>query len=153
MRAVKRLLFCTLLLLISCGGLNSKQRASSGTALAALQKVKAATEVGVNYNNYGQLLIDAKAAVNEATRILPDGELKTELNAAMDGYADAAQVWGFKIQNNGFFYERGEPKPITDKYNFRDKIDSYGFTWGETVLQIIWAATKLHLDKVESLLR
>lgn len=70
---------------------------------------RAATQVGVNYQTYGQLLIEAKAKVNEAVKSLPDGELKTEMSRAMDSYADAATVWGRKIEGHNLYGDNSEP--------------------------------------------
>jgi hypothetical protein len=150
--------------LASCGGLNSKQREVAlnskqrevaSAALNTLEKIHASTQVGVSLNNYILLLLEAKAKVHEASRELPDGKLKTELNAAIDGYSDAAQVWNFKIQHNGLFYEKSGPTPITDKYKLQDVIAKtpYGMLEGDKVTQIIWAATKPHLDKAETLMK
>ncbi len=40
------------------------------------KEMYAQPSVGVNYQQYGSLVIDAKASVNEASAVLPDGELK-----------------------------------------------------------------------------
>ncbi len=80
--------------LFSCAKAPTKETTE---AVAALQKLQAATQVGVNYQTYGQLLIEAKAKVNEAVKSLPDGELKTEMSGAMDSYADAATVWASRL--------------------------------------------------------
>src|SRR5262249_13298421 len=74
-------------------------RVAEGTAKAinALGRIEAAVEVGVTYGRLGELLGDAKAAVNEAERVLPSGEMRTNLSGAMRAYVDARQVWDFKI--------------------------------------------------------
>jgi hypothetical protein len=60
-------------------------------AIGALKKIQAGTQVGINYQEYGRLLIEAKAKVNDALPSLAEGKLKEELSGAMDAYADAAQ--------------------------------------------------------------
>ena len=50
--------------------LTEKQKAAAADAIKALGRIDAAVEVGVTYQQYGQLVIDAKAVVNEAERIL-----------------------------------------------------------------------------------
>src|SRR3954470_23947495 len=75
--------------LSNCGGLSSKQRSAVDDAMKSLRKLAAATQVGVNYQQYGMLVIEAQAQVNDALAVLPEAELKTEMNAAMEGYADA----------------------------------------------------------------
>jgi phage gp46-like protein len=80
-------------LVSACGGLSSQQQTSANEALKALKKVQAATQVGVNSSQYGQLVIEAQAAVNDASSKLPDGELKKELQAAIEAYGDAPDAW------------------------------------------------------------
>jgi hypothetical protein len=80
-------------LVSACGGLSSQQQTSANDALKALKKVQAATQVGVNYPQYNQLVIEAQAAVNDASVKLPDGDLKKELQATIEAYADAGEGW------------------------------------------------------------
>ena len=151
---MRRLPFIFLtILVVGCGGLSSKQRSAADESVKALRKIAAATEVGVNYQTYGQLLIDAKAKVNEAKDVLLDGDLKTEMNAAMDSYGDAATVWGTKIQNQGYFYEIGETKPITDKYKLQEIAKNNLLIDGDIVIKIIWAEARTHLEKADTLLK
>jgi hypothetical protein len=107
-------------LLTACGGLSSKQQAAVDEALKALKKVDAATSVGVNYQQYGSLVIDAKASVNEASALLPDGELKKELAAAMEAYADAADAWQWKVRGIGSIYNQEGKlgQELFPKYSF-----------------------------------
>src|ERR1044072_8805055 len=81
-------------LFAACGGLSSEQRRVSDDAIKALRKIEAATQVGVNYQLYGQMVIEAKAQVNEVAAKLPDGELKSELISSIDAYAEAGEAWG-----------------------------------------------------------
>ncbi|HEV7889070.1 MAG TPA: hypothetical protein VGP08_00455 [Pyrinomonadaceae bacterium] len=104
-------------LLAACGGLSSKQEAAIANAMKALQKLNAATEIGVNYQSYQPLLIEAKAQVNDAESVLPDGELKSELSAAMDAYADAGDAWGA-------FIREGKGDEV-DSFLLLNKIESF----------------------------
>ncbi len=47
----------------------------------------------VNYQLYGQLVIEAKVEVNEVAAKIPDGELNGELISAID----ADEAWGATI--------------------------------------------------------
>ena len=125
-------------------------------AVAALKKIQAATQVGVSYQQYGLLLIEAKAKTNEATAKLPDGALKTDLTTAMDSYADAGTVWGIKIQRYSLYGDGSEPDksliakyqlPVApDKYTKRVSVD------GDDALQIIWRRADTHLTQVSKFL-
>ena len=85
--------FC---LLAAACGLSAKQQATND-ALDALWKIDAALKVRVVYRDYSQLVTEAQAKVDKASSLLPDGELKKELNAAMDAYKDAK--WAWEISN------------------------------------------------------
>lgn len=144
----------TYLLLAACGGLSSKQQASADDAMKALRKLGAATQVGVNYQQYGSLVIDAQAEVNGALAVLPDGELKKEMNAAMEAYADASQVWSKKIAERGIYQDEEPGKTVIPKYSLKTEKTFPGElikTDPDDALQAIWAAARLHLDKASSL--
>src|SRR5437868_9197998 len=102
------------LMLPGCG-LSSKQRDATRDAIQSLKRIQAATEVGVNYQAYGQLLIDAQAKANDAKSLLPDSELRNRLSEVIGTYKDANQIWTKKIENGndllGFMI-----KDILEKY-------------------------------------
>lgn len=140
-------------MIAACGGLSGKQKSAAQDAIAALKKIQAATQVGVNYQQYGMLLIEAKDKVNSANTALPDGELKTELNAAMDAYTDASAGWGAHIQN-GFFRADSElGQQLIQKYSVKTFGDTKRPLIDQTdMLNKIWAAASPHVDRAVSLL-
>jgi len=58
-----------------------------------LNKISAATEVGVSYRDYRELVIDAKGKINSVD-VSDD-----RLNAAIEMYIDALNIWKYKIEN------------------------------------------------------
>lgn len=146
------LLIIALVLLTGC---NSKQKEATAKAVESLKKVQAGTQVGVNYSNYGQLLIDAKAKVNEASTLLPNGKLKDELNATMDAYQDAGQVWNEKIQQHDLYSGFGIGQGLIEKYSIPTTDAAYkpaGLTASsDLAMQVIWMAADTHLKNVDSL--
>ncbi|MFH1219043.1 MAG: hypothetical protein V1694_01140 [Candidatus Eisenbacteria bacterium] len=116
---VMAITLCVLLSLTSgCGDSAAKRKAAAeratrrdavANAIDALRKMEAATQVDVSYEQYGQLLIDAKAKVNNALSVLPDTvpalkDLSTELSGAVDNYYSAKVEWGYKIKWQGSDY-------------------------------------------------
>ncbi len=81
--------------LIGCN-LFSRESGQVKEALAALGKLDAGTQVGVNRPEYSRLLLEAQAKVNEATETLPEGDLRKELLLAMQSYKDAQTIWDRK---------------------------------------------------------
>jgi hypothetical protein len=107
----------------STGEQQTKKESSPPAALDAIKalwKIESATQVSVNYIQYSQLVIDAKAQVNEASAVLPDGELKTELNAAMDAYADVVLVWKEQVDGARHLWTDLEPgQTLAPKYSLK----------------------------------
>ena len=148
---------------------SGKQKAAAADAIKALGKVKAAVEVGVNNKKYSELVIDAKATVNEAKGTLPEGELSKCLMDAMDAYADARTVWDYKIQFGQVMFDIPLPvgmnveyhKDLMQKYNLPIKTDEEASKRGQknqvtdcdTAMQIIWKVARTKLDKARSLVK
>ena len=74
------------------------QPASIGGAVSSLNKLEAATQVGVAKSEYRSLLIEAKAKVKTAEKDLDSGSLKRHLSNAISAYQAAATIW-----DDGFF--------------------------------------------------
>ena len=144
-------------LLVACGGLSSKQKTAADNALKSLKKIEAATQVGVNYQQYGQLVIDAKAQVNEAASVLPDRDLKKELNATMEAYTDASQAWSTKVSSLSLKPDTEPGATLMRRYNLK----THSFKAGSTELvwlsedearQAAWSAAAEHLLTAQKLL-
>ncbi|RJP90939.1 MAG: hypothetical protein C4518_08575 [Desulfobacteraceae bacterium] len=142
-----------ILLFVSCG-LSSKQKTSAEESMKSLRKLAAAVQVGVNYIQYSSFIIDAQALVNDSLTVLPEGELKKEINASMEAYVDARKVWSCKIDPYNSY-----PETLISKYSLKktgvdamflqekDKIVS-----NDKAISIIWGIALIHLNKAESLL-
>lgn len=96
---ISAIIFCA-----SCANsLPPEALSATKEAVSALQKLNAATDVGINQVEYGKLLIDAQAKVNQASSKLKDGELKTEIKSAMECYVDAKSLWTEKKTEEALF--------------------------------------------------
>jgi hypothetical protein len=145
-----------LLLAAACSGPDKtpppdQGRVAAAEAVKALRKVEAATQVGVTREQYGQLLIDAKAASNEAARLLPDGELKTELAEAVDAYADGLELWGQQVVQA----ETPAGRKVVGKYGAEPKnITNAGpvVLTREPFQQLVWPVARQRLKRVAGLL-
>lgn len=147
-------IFIAATVFFSCSEVSPKQRVAADEALKALRKIVAATQVGVNYMKYGSLVIDAQAEVNEVLPVLPDGDLKKEMSAAIEAYADAAQVWSAKISGELPWdllspVDDGLGKILIPKYNLTP---SLGIAVPpESAVQQIWAIGRKHVDTASKL--
>ena len=142
-----------ILFVASCAKPKPKENKEVEAAIKALRKVQAATQVGVNYQQYGITVIDAKAATNEALGTIPDGDLKKELVGAMDAYSDVNAVWGEKIAGRPYLWTDDEPgKSIVPKYSIPVSEGYGGLKKADLDLsmQLIWAAADAHLNIADS---
>jgi hypothetical protein len=133
--------------------LSPQAKTAARDALKALRKMAGATEIGINFQEYGSRVIDAKADVEEGLRQIPDGDLKTEISLAMDAYADAAKAWNEMIRYD-FLMVKFEPGATFQKKYSIPVDTSIGdpIMRRNVVLSTIWQAARTHLERAESLL-
>lgn len=166
---------------LSTCSLSGQKNIAAQNALKALKKVQAAVEVGTQYQQYNQLVIEAKAAVNDASSQLPEGELKGELEAAIEAYADAGEGWAkSEISNQPLIGQKrilrlkslyGEElvgQRLREKYRiktfmealYEGKKDTMGvigstadYLMTDDMLHAIWKEAQGHIKRAEELLR
>jgi len=123
-------------------------------SIKTLEKIEAASQVGVNKIQYQSLLVEAKTAVNQSNEILPESELKIELNAAMESFSDANN-FGFDPKAFVIFgFTSDEVRAINKKYRIDQSPDNklgQGSVENGVALKIIWTAASEHLKKAKDL--
>jgi hypothetical protein len=151
-------------------------RSIANNSLKALKKIHAATQSGVKYDPYSQLVIEAQAAVNEDSSNLPDGELKKELKDALDAFNDAKWAWEISRQSpasngrdnfimaaeyqdlNSLSLDRKtqtQARALLKKYSITSGDESVGelaLISTNDVLQAIWRAAEKHVNRASELL-
>lgn len=141
-------------------------------AIKALRRLDSATKAGVTRTEYGSRLIDAKAAIDDLLPRIADGELKSEIEAAMHEYVSAGDIWQlvYNINVDEIRDGRGAagtiigvPKWLVEKYNLTadDPGGSEQTSFGtvhhppryltNSILSTVWRTAKNHLDKAAQL--
>lgn len=116
-------------------------------AYAELLKVQAGTQAGANYNHYNRLVSEAKAKVNVASKTLPEGELKTDLEAVMDNYVDAVTVWNARIDGRSLSVYSEPGYSLLPEYSI--EVDGNGTAGdNEKILRVIWAQADKRLKRL-----
>jgi len=69
--------------------------------LDALVKMRTVAEVGVNYRDYGQALIEVKLVVERNLPKISDQDLKKDFDRALNNYALVKDVWALTIAGKG----------------------------------------------------
>ncbi len=135
--------------------LSAREMVAARGALKALRKVAAAEEVAPNYEQYVELLLEVKGEVDGYLADLHPGEVKYELNSALEAYMDLLRAWnatrglltipiiGYEPQRTlivkyGIPIDRRGDMPIMD---FQGAV----FT--------IFKAAREHIDRASALLR
>ncbi len=141
-------------------------------AIRFLRKLDSATSAGVTRAEYGTRLIDAKASVDDLLPRVADGDLKSEIDAAMREYVSAGEIWQllYNINVDEIRSNRGAagtiidvPKWLVEKYNLKpdDPGGSEQTSFGtvthppryltSSILSVVWRVAKAHLDKAAQL--
>jgi hypothetical protein len=125
-------------------------------AYTALRKLSAAAQIGLPYGQYGGLLVETKALVDESLSTLPDGALKANLAAAAEAYADAGQAWS-AAQGVGALPIAAEPgATLMKKYSIKPAVNALGQEdrlMLDATLTAIWAAANAQLNNVGPMLK
>jgi hypothetical protein len=155
-----------------------RAKAGVSTALKALRLMAGATDVGINFQEYGRRMIDAKADVEGSLSGIPESELRSEIEASLLAYVDAGRAWNELIRrgrpiNNSSLFPDSDPfaDTIQKRYSIpTETIDpsavmspevvrvtrpenrkAFRSMSGTVVLNTIWSAARKHLEKAESL--
>jgi hypothetical protein len=124
-------------------------------SLKLLRKMASATEVGINFQEYGKRVIDLKADVDEELAQLPESELKQEIKLAAEAYVDAGTAWNEMLRYD-FMLTSFEPaRSFQKKYSIPgEKTDSRGGLRLDknVVLSTIWGAARKHIDRATQLM-
>jgi hypothetical protein len=123
----------------------------AGEAIKSLKKLSAATDVGVNFQDYGRRVIDVKAEVEELLLNIADEFIKNEIKSAMEAYVDAGSAWNFTVQNRGVLFIDFEPAiTLRPKYNLpTSRLGSMTLISKEAALSTIWAKAKAHIENAQ----
>lgn len=123
----------------------------AANAIKALRQLSAATDVGVNFQDYGRRVIDVKAEVEDFLPNIDDEYVKNEIKLAMNAYADASSAWNFSVQNRGYLFIDFEPAiTLRPKYNIpTTQLGRLTLISNETALSTIWSAAKTHIENAQ----
>jgi hypothetical protein len=141
-------------LCFSCTAGSAKRQTAFDATVKALRKIEASTQAGVNYQQYSQLIIDAKTQIDESSVILSEYKLKQDISWVMDAYVDAGTLWGKKIKGNRSLYDNEIPgNDLITKYSLKTKQNSHsGYAWQEAdideSMQEIWRQAAQRLNEI-----
>jgi len=145
-------------------------------AYAALRKLAEAAKIKLPSGQYGNLLIETKTVVEEASTEISDYSLKNEIARTLEAYYDAGQAWGAaRAYDTSRAYGPGRPPwgaarvieqriPVDSepgatlmrKYQIKPGVNRLGQADHlelDTALKAIWEAAGARLNYVASLIR
>ncbi len=94
-------------------------------AYNSLRRLAEAGQLRVPYSQYSAQLFEAKAVVDEALGVLPDGDaIKIDLTRALEVFTDVARAWG-AVNRNGRIPINTEPgSSLMEKYNIKAELNA-----------------------------
>ncbi len=99
------------------GGLSSEQKKEAKEAVEALQKIQAGEESGlVSLMTITPMIVEAKAQVSQAHAILPDGDLRNNLDIAIEAYIGANGLWADGVMNDKYVCDDDKVKEYRRKF-------------------------------------
>ncbi len=116
-------------------------------AIKALRRMSAAAEVGVIFTEYSSRLIDTKAAVDEATEILPENALNSELQMAVRAYVDAGQAWNKMNKDEILINSDDTFWYLVNQYSLRPDVSNpeIPVLTRQLVLSTLWQRANIHV--------
>lgn len=132
--------------------LSIKSNDEAANAIKSLRKLAAATDVGVNFQDYGRRVIDVKAEVEDYLTRVEDGYRKEQIRLSMQAYADAGSAWNEMIRYDFMLPEFEPAKSLQKKYSIPTVTSPGGSATmpRRIVLSTIWAIARKHIENAAS---
>lgn len=124
----------------------TKSADAVANALKALRKLSSATEVGINFRDYGSRVVDVKTELNELLPTITEGRTKEAIQSAMSAYQDAGTLWNGYIQST-YFSTSSEATLLLKKYSLSYEANGTCIFESGCILPKVWAIAKTRLDE------
>jgi hypothetical protein len=93
-------------------------------AYTALRRLAEAGQLKVPYSQYSAQLFEAKAVVDEALGVLPDGAIKIDMTRALGVFTDAARAWGAVTRNDRIPINTEPGSTLMEKYKIKPELNA-----------------------------
>jgi hypothetical protein len=132
-------------------GLSSRSKVVLRDAVLSLQKLAAATEVGVNLETYNSLLTDAKMRSNQAMLVSSSSQISQDITAAVTGFMDAKNAWELSLKENDHVSTTDSKFDAWNKnYNLQVDPNIDARIHRDLVLAAMWKKARSHIDNASS---
>lgn len=145
-----RLVSTSLLLmsaLYNCGP--SRQETMTREAYQALNRIQAAIEVGVNYQKYMDVVVEAKATLINIVQEIEDPIIKDHIDFAIASYADVSTAWNAKIRGESYVHispKQGDLSLVSEDVS--DKVMQV-----DLYMQGVWELAKSRVEAIGRLMK
>jgi hypothetical protein len=94
-------------------------------AYNSLRRLAEAGQLRVPYSQYSAQLFEAKAVVDEALGVLPDGgAIKIDLTRALEVFTDVARAWGAVTRNERIPINAEPGSTLMEKYKIKPELNA-----------------------------
>jgi hypothetical protein len=146
--------------------LSPEQKTAAKEALKQLNKLAAATEVGLSYRDYGTRIVDVSGDLKEALNAIPESDLRKQMTLALGDYVRAREVWNaLIISEYGEVFEKVMcPGLVSDYPQMHCSVQTTYSGSGRLVrasitddskariLSAIWTSARSHISTAEQLI-
>jgi hypothetical protein len=117
----------------------------------ALRKLADAAQIKLACAQYGYLLIETRAVLDEALPEITDGSIRLYIERSLEAYTDAGKACG-AVDEKGVIPINTEPgATLRDKYNIKAGVNAFGQAVHlriDDALKNIWAAAAVQLKNL-----
>lgn len=125
--------------------------AAARKAYNALRKLSDAAQIKLACAQYGSLLIETRAVLDETLPDISDGSMRLYIERSLEAYTDAGKACG-AVDEKGVIPINIEPgATLRDKYDIKPRVNAFGQAVHlriDDALKNIWAAAAVHLKNL-----
>jgi MFS family permease len=113
--------------------------------IRSLQRLGAATEVGVDLATYSSLLSDSKMRATELLAVLSSGDLPEEIDAAVVAFLDAKRAWELSLKQEDYLStNNAQFQGWNRTYDLGVDMSRVSRIHRDSVLQVMWKTARSH---------
>lgn len=132
-------------------GLSPRSAVVFRETIKSLQRLGAASEVGVDLATYSSLLSDAKIRASESSAVLPSGQLLQEIEAALAAFMDAKRAWELSLKQSDYLSTKDSQFDAWNRiYDLRVDVNRVSKIHRDPLLEAMWKAARSHMNSAAS---
>jgi hypothetical protein len=128
---------------------------AAADAVQALRRLTSGTQVGLTLFQYNQMIVEVHETVSADLAVIPEGDIRNEVAAAMDDYVFARNFWQTSLEYPDSYVPTKSDiaRQFNARYNIGIKPKMGQTLKQDVVLNIIWESATKHMVAALKLLQ